>query len=48
VTNIQPERTWRITCDLLLAFFGRHLNDVAATLLDGPTDSYPELTIGPP
>jgi dienelactone hydrolase len=47
-TNIQPERMWRITCDLLLAFFGAHLNDVAAPLLDGPEVSYPELTIGPP
>jgi pimeloyl-ACP methyl ester carboxylesterase len=47
-TNIEPERMWRITCDLLLAFFARHLNGAAAPLLDGPADVYPELTVGPP
>jgi hypothetical protein len=39
---------WRITCDLLLAFFARHLCDAAAPVLDGLADQYPELTIGPP
>ena len=47
-TKIKPQRMWRITCDLLLAFFGRHLNGAAAPLLDGPADDYPELIIGPP
>jgi dienelactone hydrolase len=48
-TKIQPQRMWRITCDLLLAFFARHLNGAAAApVLDGIADEYPELTIGPP
>ena len=47
-TKIQPHRMWRITCDLLLAFFAKHLNGAAAPLLDGPADDYPELTVGPP
>jgi hypothetical protein len=47
-TKIEPQRMWRITCALLLAFFARHLCDAAAPLLDGLADQYPELTIGPP
>ena len=48
-TKIRPPRMWRITCDLLLAFFARHLNGAAAApVLDGLADGYPELTIGPP
>jgi dienelactone hydrolase len=47
-TKIEPQRMWRITSDLLLAFFDRHLNGAAAPLLDGLADQYPELTIGPP
>lgn len=47
-TKIEPQRMWRITCDLLLAFFARHLSGAAAPLLDGLADQYPELTIGPP
>jgi dienelactone hydrolase len=48
-TKIRPQRMWRITCDLLLAFFARHLNGAAAApVLDGLADGYPELTIGPP
>ncbi|HEY6681741.1 MAG TPA: hypothetical protein VI030_02130 [Propionibacteriaceae bacterium] len=47
-TKIQPQRMWRITCDLMLAFFDKYLNGAAATLLDGPAGEYPELTIGPP
>jgi hypothetical protein len=46
--GIEPQRMWRITCDLLLAFFARHLNGAPALLLDGPADDYPELTVGPP
>jgi dienelactone hydrolase len=46
--KIQPHRMWRITCDLLLAFFARHLNGAAAPLLDQPAADYPELTAGPP
>jgi dienelactone hydrolase len=48
-TKIRPQRMSRITCDLLLAFFARHLNGAAAApVLDGLADGYPELTIGPP
>jgi hypothetical protein len=39
---------WRITCDVLLAFFARHLDHSAALLLDGPSGDYPELTFGAP
>jgi dienelactone hydrolase len=46
--KIHPHRMWRVTCDLLLAFFARHLNGAAAPLLDGPAADYPELTAGPP
>ena len=46
--GIQPHRMWRITCDLLLAFFARHLNGAAAPLLDRPAADFPELTAGPP
>jgi dienelactone hydrolase len=46
--KIQPHRMWRITCDLLLAFFARHLNGAAAPMLDQPAADYPELTAGPP
>jgi hypothetical protein len=47
-TKIQPQRMWRITCDLLLAVVARHLNGAPAPVLDGLADEYPELTIGPP
>jgi predicted dienelactone hydrolase len=47
-TKIQPDRMWRITCDLLLAFFAKHLNGAAAPLLDRPADHYPELIVGSP
>jgi hypothetical protein len=46
--KIQPERMWWITCDVLLAFFARHLNGAAAPLLDKAADDYPELIFGPP
>jgi predicted dienelactone hydrolase len=47
-TKIEPHRMWRVTCDLLLAFFARHFNDAVAPLLDGPSADYPELIFGPP
>jgi dienelactone hydrolase len=47
-TRIEPKRMWRIVCDLLLAFFGRHLNDVSAPLVDRAQETYPELIVGPP
>jgi pimeloyl-ACP methyl ester carboxylesterase len=46
--RIEPQRMWRVTCDLLLAYFARHLNGDSAPLLDELADSYPELTVGPP
>jgi pimeloyl-ACP methyl ester carboxylesterase len=47
-TRIEPQRMWRITCDLLLAFFATHLNGALTPLLDGLAANYPELTVGPP
>ena len=47
-TSIEPRRMWRITCDLLLAFFARHLNQAAAPNLEGPSGDYPELSFGSP
>jgi hypothetical protein len=48
--QIEPRRMWRITCDMLLAFFAHHLDQAAATppVLAGPSGAYPELTFGPP
>jgi dienelactone hydrolase len=48
-TSIDPRRMWRITCDLLLAFFATHLQQAAvAPLLMGPSGDYPELFFGSP
>jgi dienelactone hydrolase len=47
-TTIRPERMWRLTSDLLLAFFGRHLSGDPAPLLDGPSRDVPELRYGAP
>jgi dienelactone hydrolase len=47
-TKIKPQRMWRITCDLLLAFFARHLDGAATRPLEEFAAEYPELTIGPP
>ena len=48
-TKIEPPRMWRITCDLMLAFFARHLiGGAAASPPDALADGYPELIIGPP
>jgi hypothetical protein len=41
--TIEPERMWRVTSDLLLAFFDSHLNGTPAPLLDGPSATYPEV-----
>jgi predicted dienelactone hydrolase len=41
--TIEPERMWRVTSDLLLAFFNTHLNGTPAPLLDGPSPEYPEV-----
>jgi predicted dienelactone hydrolase len=48
-TQIEPRRMWRITCDLLLAFFATHLGqDASDSLLQEPSGDYPELSFGPP
>jgi predicted dienelactone hydrolase len=49
-TNIEPQRMWRITCDLLLAFFATHLQPAGTPppLLTRPTEAYPELSFGSP
>jgi hypothetical protein len=48
-TSIAPRRMWRITCDLLLAFFATHLHQAATPpLLAGPSGDYPELAYGAP
>jgi dienelactone hydrolase len=48
-TSIEPRRMWRITCDLLLAFFATHLGEAATQpLLHGPSGDYPELSFGSP
>ncbi len=39
---------WRITCDYLLAFFDKHLNNMKVPLLDGPSPAYPEVFFGSP
>jgi hypothetical protein len=47
-THIRPRRMWRITCDVLLAFFAKHLDHATGSLLEGPSGDYPELTFGAP
>ncbi|MGH9191315.1 MAG: alpha/beta hydrolase family protein [Acidimicrobiales bacterium] len=48
-TQIHPRRMWRITCDLLLAFFGSHLRRAGIpSALAGPSGDYPELSFGAP
>jgi dienelactone hydrolase len=48
-TSIEPRRMWRITCDLLLAFFATHLDQAAVPpLLMGPSGDYPEVLFGSP
>jgi hypothetical protein len=43
-TRIDPRRMWRVTCEVLLAFFGTHLeHEPVPPLLDRPSDVYPEL-----
>ena len=46
--TIAPERMWRVTSDLVLAFFAQHLDGVASPLLDGDTSSHPEVRFGAP
>jgi predicted dienelactone hydrolase len=46
--RLDPLRAWRITSDLVLAFFGRHFDGDPGTLLDDPGATYPEVSSGPP
>jgi pimeloyl-ACP methyl ester carboxylesterase len=46
--TIAPERMWRVTSDLVLAFFGEQLDGVESPLLDGDTGSHPEVRFGAP
>lgn len=46
--RIDSDRSWRIACDCLLAFFGRHLNGDRASMLDGASPAYPEVRVGAP
>jgi dienelactone hydrolase len=48
-TQIDARRMWRITCDLLLAFFGTHVRqEGSASLLEESSGDYPELSFGAP
>jgi len=46
-TTIRPERMWRLTSDLLLAFFGEHLDGFSDAVTDHAADR-PEVRFGPP
>jgi predicted dienelactone hydrolase len=46
-TTIDARRMWRITSDLVLAFFARHFDGATADLLDGPNPHHPEAAFGP-
>jgi predicted dienelactone hydrolase len=46
-TTIDAQRMWRITSDLVLAFFAKHLSGTDAPLLDGASSVYPEIALGP-
>ena len=47
-TSIGPERMWRLTSDLLLAFFAEHLHDSDDPTCGAPPAPRPELVLGPP
>jgi hypothetical protein len=46
-TTIDAGRMWRITSDLVLAFFARHFDGATTDLLDGPNPRHPEAAFGP-
>jgi dienelactone hydrolase len=46
-TTIDAQRMWRITSDLVLAFFAKHLSGTDTSLLDGANSVYPEVALGP-
>ncbi len=47
-TTIRPERMWRLTSDLLLAFFAEHLDGFSDPVDGLAAAEQPELSIGPP
>ena len=47
-TSIRPERMWRLTSDLLLAFFAEHLDGFSDPVDGFPGTDQPEVSIGPP
>jgi hypothetical protein len=48
-TQIDARRMWRVTCDLLLAFFATYVaQEGTASLLEEPSGDYPELSFGAP
>ncbi len=44
-SDTTPARITLVISTYVLAFFDQHLKEVGQTLLDGPSDSYPEITI---
>ena len=44
-TSIEPELMWRITCDLLLAFFGHYVAGAGGPDLNTASSRHPEVTI---
>ena len=47
-TSIRPERMWRLTSDLLLAFFAEHLDGYSDPVDGYPGTDQPEVSLGPP
>ena len=47
-TSIRPERMWRLTSDLLLAFFAEHLDGFSDPVGGFSGTDQPEVSIGPP
>jgi pimeloyl-ACP methyl ester carboxylesterase len=43
IVSIEAERGWRVSCDYVLAFFGKHLRGEVTTLLDGTSAKYPDV-----
>lgn len=47
-TTVAPERMWRVTSDVLLAFFDAYVKGGAQPLLAGSSPAYPEVVRGTP
>jgi dienelactone hydrolase len=46
-TTIDADRMWRVTSDVVLAFFARYFDGADGPLLDRPDPAHPELALGP-